>query len=273
MATSHGLADELTTHSEQQQSLDLPARPEIRQPVRRRAIGVRRTGCGMVVTAGKGQTVTVQRRRPIAVGRREPPTVGPVSGDPAAGEHEPAAVPEAIDQALLAEVARGGTAAFERLYDRYAAAVYGMAQAVLHNPSQSEEVAQEVLVEVWRTAARYDPTRGSVRAWILIMARRRAIDRVRSTQAADARDQRAAASATTPAFDDVSETVEIRMQQLQVRRCLDGLSPRQRECIDLAFYRGFSHREVSERLALPLGTVKTRLRDGLILLRNCLGLA
>src|SRR5262249_24066429 len=138
---------------------------------------------------------------------------------------------------------------------------------------QSEEVAQEVFVEAWRTAARFDATRGSVRAWIVIMARRRAIDRVRSAQAAGDREVRVAATAATPEFDEVSEAVELRMEQQQVRRCLETMTDLQRESIDLAFYRGYTHREVSDLLAVPLGTVKTRLRDGLIRLRDCLGVA
>jgi RNA polymerase sigma-70 factor (ECF subfamily) len=187
----------------------------------------------------------------------------------------PAAAPSSVtsDEALLARVARGDTAAFEVVYDRHAAAVYGMIRQVLRDPSQSEEVAQEVFVEAWRTATRFDPSRGSVRAWIITMARRRAIDRVRSAQAAGDREVRVAAGAATPAFDEVSEAVEIRLEQQQVRRCLESLTGLQRESIDLAFYRGYTHREVSDLLDVPLGTVKTRLRDGLIRLRDCLGVA
>jgi RNA polymerase sigma-70 factor, ECF subfamily len=179
----------------------------------------------------------------------------------------------APDDLVLSRVARGDEAAFEELYDRYAGAVYGMIRSVLRDPAQSEEVAQEVLVEVWRTAARFDPARGSARAWVLTMGRRRAVDRVRSAQAAGDREQRAAAQAGAREFDEVVEEVESRLEQQQVRRCLGGLTDLQREAVDLAFYRGFSHREVSELLTVPLGTVKTRLRDGLIRLRDCLGVS
>jgi RNA polymerase sigma-70 factor (ECF subfamily) len=143
---------------------------------------------------------------------------------------------------------------------------------VLRDAAQSEEVAQDVLVEAWRTASRFDTDRGSVRAWLLTMARRRAIDRVRSAQAAGDREARLAAVAT-PAFDEVSELVEHRLEREQVRRCLDGLTGLQRESIELAFYGGRTHREVSDALGVPLGTVKTRLRDGLIRLRDCLGVS
>ena len=177
------------------------------------------------------------------------------------------------DEQVLARVARGDEAAFEVLYDRFAPAVYGMVRSVLRDPAQSEEVAQEVLVEIWRTAARFDSGRGSTRSWIFTMARRRAVDRVRSAQAAGARELRAAAGSGSTEYDEVSEEVEIRLEQQQVRRCLGGLTDLQREAVDLAFYRGYTHREVSELLTVPLGTVKTRLRDGLIRLRDCLGVA
>ena len=174
---------------------------------------------------------------------------------------------------MLTLVARGDVPAFERLYRRLAGAVYGLVVQVLRDPAQSEEVAQEVLVEVWRTASRFDPHRGSARAWVLTMARRRAVDRVRSAQAAGDREQRAAAAGSGTEFDEVSETVEIRLEQQQVRRCLGSLTDLQRESVHLAYYRGYTQQEVSAMLSVPLGTVKTRLRDGLIRLRDCLGVA
>ena len=219
----------------------------------------------MDAEAERGQTVTVPRRRLVAVGRTEDAREGT---GPAAAPPSPTS-----DEALIARVARGDSAAFELLYDRHAAAVYGMVRQVLRDAAQSEEVSQEVFVEAWRTATRFDAARGSVRAWIITMARRRAIDRVRSAQAAGEREVRVAASTATPEFDEVSEAVEIRMEQQRVRRCLESLTDLQRESIDLAFYRGYTHREVSDLLAVPLGTVKTRLRDGLIRLRDCLGVA
>jgi len=207
------------------------------------------------------------RRRLFALG----PTAGPDPGRDPGRERAQIPLAERDDVELLALTAQGEAAAFEVLYDRHAGAVYGMVLQVLRDPAQSEEVAQEVLVEAWRTAARYDPARGGARAWLVLMARRRAIDRVRAAQAAGDRDVRVAVSGMTPEYDEVSEAVELRMEAEQVRRCLGGLSQAQRESIDLAFYRGHTHREVADLLGLPLGTVKTRLRDGLIRLRDCLG--
>lgn len=181
------------------------------------------------------------------------------------------AEPLDLEGRLLLDVASGDLAAFDELYSRCAPLVFGMVLQVLRDPSQAEEVAQEVLVEAWRTAARFDPARGSARSWLLTMARRRAVDRVRSSQAALDRDLRIGISAVTPDFDQVSEAVWHRLEHQQVRHCLEGLTPLQRQAIELAFYQGHSHREVAGVLSVPLGTVKTRLRDGLIRLRDCLG--
>ncbi|GAA4621517.1 sigma-70 family RNA polymerase sigma factor [Actinoallomurus vinaceus] len=174
---------------------------------------------------------------------------------------------------LLGRVAAGDTAAFERLYDEVAGAVYGLIHRVVRDAAHAEEVAQEVLVEVWRSAPRYDPARGGAMAWIMTMAHRRAVDRVRSEQAASERADRAGRREVVPAHDEVAESVETRLEHERVRRCLERLTPLQRESIVLAYYEGYSYREVAERVATPLGTVKTRMRDGLIRLRDCLGVA
>jgi len=174
-------------------------------------------------------------------------------------------------EALLRLVARGDQAAFERLYDRVAGPVLGVVLRVLRDPAQSEEVAQEVLVEVWRTASRFDPARGGAATWILTMAHRRAIDRVRSAQAATDRDAKVAQLDHSPAYDEVSEAVQARLERDQVRRALESLTELQREAVRLAYYGGYTYREVAELLDVPLGTVKTRLRDGLGRLRDALG--
>lgn len=172
---------------------------------------------------------------------------------------------------LMAMVARGDELAFERLYDELAGPIQGLVRRVLRDPAQSEEVTQEVLVELWRTACRYRPDRGSVRTWALTLAHRRAVDRVRSAQAATQREDRVASSEVGRPFDEVADEVTGRLEREQVRRCMGTLTDLQRESVVLAYYGGYTYREVAQLLDAPLGTVKTRLRDGLIRLRDCLG--
>ncbi|MFJ1655267.1 sigma-70 family RNA polymerase sigma factor [Streptomyces sp. NPDC088337] len=174
---------------------------------------------------------------------------------------------------LLVLVAGGDHKAFEELYGLVSGPIYGLVRRVVRDPAQSEEVAQEVLLELWRSAPRFDPGRGSALSWVLTLAHRRAVDRVRSARAAGEREQREAARAASPAFDHVAEEVEAGLEREWVRRCLDHLTARQRQSVTLAYYDGYTYREVAERLSLPLGTVKTRMRDGLIRLRECLGCA
>jgi RNA polymerase sigma-70 factor, ECF subfamily len=189
----------------------------------------------------------------------------------ARSEQEPAERADAGQDTLLTHVAKGDQAAFEALYDQLGASVYGLIRKVLRNPSQAEEVAQEVLLEVWRTASRFDPARGSAATWMLTIAHRRAIDRVRAEQAATAREQRTAQAPT--AVDEVAETVEASMDAERLRRCLAGLTELQRESITLAYYGGYSYAQVAALLDTALGTIKTRIRDGLTRLRACLGVS
>ena len=184
---------------------------------------------------------------------------------------DPVSPPGADLAELLTQVGRGDQAAFETVYDRTAAAVFGLILRVLRDAAQSEEVAQEALLEVWRTASRFDPRRGSASAWVMTIAHRRAVDRVRSEQAAADREARVATIAPPPPGDEVAEAVESALEAERVRRCLDGLSGPQRESIELAYYAGLSYPQVATKLGLALGTVKSRIRDGLGRLRDCLG--
>ncbi|MEU6129499.1 ECF RNA polymerase sigma factor SigK [Saccharopolyspora sp. NPDC047091] len=174
-------------------------------------------------------------------------------------------------RALIAEVAKGDERAFEQLYDLLAGSLLAMIQRVVRDAAQSEEVAQEVLVEVWRSATHYRPELGSVQTWVFTLAHRRAVDRVRSAQAGRDREARVGAQQHGRPFDEVSESVTTRWEQRQVRRCLTALTELQRESVLLTYYRGYTYREAAGLLEAPASTVKTRLRDGLIRLRDCLG--
>ncbi|MEY9887102.1 RNA polymerase sigma-70 factor (ECF subfamily) [Catenulispora sp. MAP5-51] len=171
----------------------------------------------------------------------------------------------------LHRVALGDRGAFDAVYEQLSGPILGVARRILRDPAQAEEVAQEVLVEIWRTACRFDPARGSARAWALTMAHARAVDRVRSVDAAARREARAAELEVVPPFDEVVEAVEARLDRERVRRCLEGLTELQRESVTLAYYGGYTYSQVAHLLSSPLGTVKTRLRDGLARLRDCLG--
>ncbi|GMA36971.1 sigma-70 family RNA polymerase sigma factor [Demequina litorisediminis] len=187
----------------------------------------------------------------------------------------PAAAPAATGDAaamsaLLERTALGDTAAYEELYDLVAGAVFGLALRIVRDRDMAEDVAQEALVEVWRRAARYDRSAGTARAWILTIAHRRAVDRVRSEQAHSTRLQAHGAPAEVDheGPEDVIEEMHGEWQAARVRAGLATLTERQREALDLCFYKGFTHREAAQALGIPLGTAKARIRDALIKLRD-----
>lgn len=179
----------------------------------------------------------------------------------------PAAADVTSADDLLARVARGDDDAFAALYDRMSPTVYGMCRRVLRDPAESEEVAQEVFLEIWRTAPRYDASRGSARAWCTALAHARAVDRVRSSERRRAREDRAMRPDPDPG-DVVVEEVTVRLEAERVRRALGELPGRQRESLLLAYYGGHTQTEISAMLDVPLGTVKTRIRDAIGRLRH-----
>ena len=190
--------------------------------------------------------------------------------DPA-GDISPAA--PATKEELLGRVAHGDQSAFGELYDQIAPRVLGLVKRLLVDHAQSEEVTQEIFLEVWQSASRYEPTRGGASTWILTMAHRRAVDRIRSSQAGRDRDAKIGIRDLAVAYDHVAETVEVRIEHERVEKAMTRLTQLQRQAVSLAYYGGFSHSEVADMLHIPLGTVKTRLRDGLIRLRDELGVA
>ncbi len=200
--------------------------------------------------------------------RPGPATCGTLARVPSPTARRP---PQPAADEALARVAGGDRDAFTPLYDMLSPAVHGTALAVLRDPDHAAEVTQEVMVEIWRTAARWDAGRGSARAWATTMAHRRAVDRVRSVQAQRDRDQAALDADRPRAFDVVAEQAEQRVEAERVRHCLGGLSDLQREAVVLAYYDGRTYREVAETLRAALPTVKSRIRDGLTRLRDCLG--
>jgi RNA polymerase sigma-70 factor (ECF subfamily) len=172
---------------------------------------------------------------------------------------------------LIRKVALGDETAFASFYGVISARVFGLVKRVLRDPSQAEEVTQEAFIEIWRTAPRYDKSKGSAAGWALTIAHRRAVDRVRSEQASTDRMRRVAIPETP--YDEVAEQAAAHIEYQQVRRCMRGLTDLQREAIELAYYGGHSYREVADLLGAALPTVKTRMRDALIRLRDCLGVS
>lgn len=172
---------------------------------------------------------------------------------------------------LVARSSRGHEDAFAELYDLTASRIYGLVLRILLSADHAAEVTQEVFVEVWRQSARYAPDKGSVLAWMSTMAHRRAVDRVRSVSSEVARDEHYAINTVVREADHVWEDVEKKMDVERVRKGMASLTAIQREALVLAYFGGYTQSQVASLLKLPLGTVKTRIRDGLIGLRDALG--
>lgn len=197
-----------------------------------------------------------------------PRSVSPVPSEMSEGTGG-AATPGLAD--LLRRSARGDEQAFAQLYDRTSARVHGLVLRVVRDPAQAEEVTQEVYLEVWRTSTRYDAERGSVEGWLLTLAHRRSVDRVRSAEASHRRDTTFLERHRDVDHDATAEAATAALEAARVRQALDGLTDVQREAVQLAYFGGYTHTEVAGLLDLPVGTAKTRIRDGLIRLRDQMG--
>jgi RNA polymerase sigma-70 factor (ECF subfamily) len=184
--------------------------------------------------------------------------------------HIGAQVDQDLMTAYIGRVADGDQAAFGDLYDLLVPSVYGVVKRVLRDPSQADEVTQEIFVEIWKQAARFDVTRGSVRSWAVTIAHRRAVDRVRSEQSH--RDRQTAVAAVSPEQPATPEDDAMDAEdRVRARAAMATLPAAQREALELAFYDGLTHVQIADRLGIALGTVKTRIRDGLIRLRTTMG--
>jgi RNA polymerase sigma-70 factor, ECF subfamily len=183
--------------------------------------------------------------------------------------------PEAVvtQDELLGRIAQGDRQAFSQLYDQIAPRVLGLIRRLLRDYAQSEEVAQEVFLEIWQNATRYDSNKGGASSWIMTMAHRRAVDRVRASQASRDRDVKIGIRDYSADYDNVAETVQVKIESERVEKAMLRLTELQRQAVTLAYFGGYSHSEVAAMLSVPIGTVKTRLRDGMIRLRDELGVA
>ena len=171
---------------------------------------------------------------------------------------------------LLRQVAGRDVDAFSAFYDQTRSRVFGLVTRVLRDPGYSEETTQDIYLQVWRNAEKYDPSAGSPMAWLMTLAHRRAVDRVRSEQAASTRESRYGAANAEPPSDHVADTVIRGDERHQVAECLGSLTDTQRECIQLAYYDGLTYVQVSERLSANLATIKSLMRDAIRGLRRCL---
>ena len=193
------------------------------------------------------------------------------SGSPI-GEPEGSGAVASPDLAELLKLSgRGDEAAFAQLYDATAARAFGLAVRVVRDPAQAEEVTQEAFLEIWRTASRFDKERGSAVSWILTLVHRKSVDRVRSAEASTRRDTTYHQSDVTVEHDSTAEAAQASMEARRVRQALGSLTEVQRQALELAYFKGYTHTEVATMLDLPLGTAKTRIRDGLIRLRDTMG--
>jgi len=172
---------------------------------------------------------------------------------------------------LLKSCGRGDQTAFAQLYDATSSRVVGLAVRVVRDRAQAEEVAQEAFLEIWKTSGRFDPAKGSPLGWLLTIVHRKAVDRVRSAEASTRRDATYHHQNQPVEHDSTAEAATASLEARRVRGALQSLTPVQREALELAYFGGYTHTEVATMLELPVGTAKTRIRDGLIRLRDTMG--
>ena len=173
------------------------------------------------------------------------------------------------DRALVAAMVARDSDAVAGLYDRHAARLLGVAYRILGETGEAEEVVQEAFLYAWRAASSFDPFRGSVLAWLIVATRSRAIDRIRTRKSSVSPDERGRDPlADLPAGDDVEGDAASRQWETVCRGAVGELPAEQRRALELAFFEGLTHQEIAEKTATPLGTVKTRIRLGLMKLRE-----
>jgi RNA polymerase sigma-70 factor (ECF subfamily) len=176
------------------------------------------------------------------------------------------------DEELMQLVRAGDARAFEVIFDRHSGAAFSLAYRMCGRQAMAEDVVQEAFVSLWRSGARYDATRGSVRTWVLSVVRNRAIDAFRRESAKGSRDVAEEGIAERmPSPERTDTEVERRDEARQVRKALVELPPDQRQVIELAYFGGFTHSQIADMLELPSGTVKGRMRLGLTKMRLALG--
>jgi len=196
--------------------------------------------------------------------------IRPVPDEPAASPTTRSGENQTLSE-LLQHAGRGDEEAFADLYDAVASRLHGLVLRVVRDPAQAEEVTQEAMVEIWRQSARFDPALGSPLSWLMTIAHRRAVDRVRSAEATSRRDTSYHQRNRVTEHDSTAEEATQNLEARRVRQALRSLTDTQRGALELAYFGGYTHNEVSTMLGIPLGTAKTRIRDGLIRLRDTLG--
>jgi RNA polymerase sigma-70 factor (ECF subfamily) len=201
---------------------------------------------------------------PAGVARRRPEPLPAGSGPGEAGDGE--------DHRLLERIARGEQAAFAALFDRYSGTALGLAIKLCRDRSLAEEVLQESFLSLWQRAANFDPQRGSVASYLFGAVHNKAVDAIRHEESLRRRqDASVAGFAAESAGDEVVEAAWLGVRRAEIRLAFEQLTPLQREALELAYFGGLTYSEVAERLGCPVGTAKTRLRDGMIRLRGLLG--